>query len=318
MIASYRISYEKGELQERIKRALSWMGKCTLCPRMCKVNRLQNEAGRCLIGRYAVVASYGPHFGEESPLVGRKGSGTIFFAGCNLGCIFCQNYDISHTNHGYVVFPVQLAEIMMELQRMGCHNINFVTPSHIVPQILESLPYAIGKGLEVPLVYNSSGYDRVSALKLLEGIVDIYMPDFKFWDPLLAKKWCDAEDYPERARAALKEMHKQVGDLIIEDGLAKRGLLVRHLVMPGFVEDTRKILRFIAQEISPNTYVNIMNQYRPMGELFEERDWDEVDRNLLRMLRHEEYLAALKIAQELGLSRIDDRRSFLKWLFLER
>lgn len=318
MVVSYKDAYERGTLRERVGRALSWMNKCTLCPRMCGINRLRNETGRCLIGRYAIVASYGPHFGEESPLVGRKGSGTIFFAGCNLGCIFCQNYDISHTNDGYVVSPVQLAEIMLELQRMGCHNINFVTPSHVIPQILESLPHAVEKGLEVPLVYNSSGYDRVSALRLLDGIVDIYMPDFKFWNPLLSKKWCDAEDYPERAKAAIREMHRQVGDLVIEDGIARRGLLVRHLVMPGFVDDTGEILRFIAEEISQNTYVNIMDQYRPMGECLEEREWDELDQNLLRMLKHEEYIAALRIAHELGLSRIDDRRSFFKWLFRER
>ncbi|MEJ5299593.1 MAG: radical SAM protein [Thermodesulforhabdaceae bacterium] len=318
MIPLYREAYAKGVLQDRIRRALSWMSKCTLCPRMCKVNRLKNEQGRCLIGRYAVVASYGPHFGEESPLVGQKGSGTIFFAGCNLGCIFCQNYDISHTNDGYVVSAPQLADIMIELQRMGCHNINFVTPSHVIPQILESLPYAVEKGLEVPLVYNSSGYDRVSALKLLDGIVDIYMPDFKFWDPSLSKRWCDAEDYPERARLALKEMHRQVGDLIIENGIAKRGLLVRHLVMPGCLDDSREIIRFVAQEISPDTYINIMNQYRPMGEVLERRERDEIDMRLLRMLKHEEYLKALQIAQEFGLSRIDDRRSFLRWLFRER
>lgn len=318
MIPLYRDAYAKGVLKERAERALSWMTKCTLCPRMCKVNRLENQKGRCLLGRYAVVASYGPHFGEESPLVGRNGSGTIFFAGCNLGCIFCQNYDISHTSDGYVVSPAQLAEIMLELQRMGCHNINFVTPSHVIPQILESLPYAVEKGLNVPLVYNSSGYDRVAALKLLDGIVDIYMPDFKFWDPALSKRWCDADDYPDRARSALKEMHRQVGDLIIEDGIAVRGLLVRHLVMPGFLEDTRQILRFIAEEISPNTYINVMDQYRPMGELLEKREWDEVDRNLLRMLRHDEYLAALRMAQEFGLYRIDDRRSIFKWLFRER
>ncbi|MGC8719808.1 MAG: radical SAM protein [Thermodesulforhabdaceae bacterium] len=318
MIPLYRDAYAKGVLKERVERALSWMTKCTLCPRMCKVNRLENQKGRCLLGRYAVVASYGPHFGEESPLVGRNGSGTIFFAGCNLGCIFCQNYDISHTSDGYVVSPAQLAEIMLELQRMGCHNINFVTPSHVIPQILESLPYAVEKGLNVPLVYNSSGYDRVAALKLLDGIVDIYMPDFKFWDPALSKRWCDADDYPDRARSALKEMHRQVGDLIIEDGIAVRGLLVRHLVMPGFLEDTRQILKFIAEEISPNTYINVMDQYRPMGELLEKREWDEIDRNLLRMLRHDEYLAALRMAQEFGLYRIDDRRSIFKWLFRER
>jgi len=326
MVPVYREAYDKGVLQERIERALSWMRKCTLCPRMCKVDRLNNERGRCLIGRYAVVASYGPHFGEESPLVGQKGSGTIFFAGCNLGCIFCQNYDISHTSDGYVVSAVQLADIMLELQRMGCHNINFVTPSHVIPQILESLPYAVEKGLSVPLVYNSSGYDRVSALKLLDGIVDIYMPDFKFWDSSLSKRWCDAEDYPDRAKAALKEMHRQVGDLVIENGLAKRGLLVRHLVMPGCLDDTKQILRFVAQEISPNTYINIMDQYRPMGEvgaihespLLEKRDRDEIDMRLLRMLKHEEYLKALQMAHEFGLSRIDDRRSFLRWLFRER
>jgi len=282
------------------------------------VDRLNNEVGRCLIGRHALVVSYGPHFGEESPLVGQKGSGTIFFAGCNLGCIFCQNYETSHMSDGYRVSAVQLADIMLELQRMGCHNINFVTPSHVIPQILESLPYAVEKGLNIPLVYNSSGYDRVAALKLLDGIVDIYMPDFKFWSPLLSMRWCSAEDYPEQAKAAIKEMHRQVGDLIIENGLARRGLLLRHLVMPGCLEDTREILEFVAQEISTNTYINIMEQYHPMGEALEDRERDEIDVQLQRTLKHEEYLKALQMASEFGLSRIDERGSFLRWLFQER
>ncbi len=315
MVPAYIEAYKSGLLKKRIEKALAWMAKCTLCPRLCKVNRKRNEKGRCLIGRFAVVASFGPHFGEEAPLVGKNGSGTIFFSGCNLGCIFCQNYDISHTSDGYVVNPSQLGEIMLELQRQGCHNINFVTPSHVIPQILESLPYAIERGLNVPLVYNTSGYDRVSAIKLLDGIVDIYMPDFKFWDPFLSKRWCDAKDYPQRAKEAIKEMHRQVGDLIIENGLAKKGLLVRHLVMPGCIDDTKKVLDFIAQEISKNTYVNIMDQYRPMGEVFDMKNPDEIDRRLKRGLSREEFIEALRYAQEIGITRIDERRSLFLWLF---
>ncbi len=310
MTASYIDAYTRGLLGKRIERARIWMRRCTLCPRLCRVNRLEDERGQCLIGRYAVVASYGPHFGEESPLVGEKGSGTIFFAGCNLGCVFCQNYEISHTAEGISVASLQLAEMMLDLQRQGCHNINVVTPSHVVPQILESLPYAIERGLKVPLVYNSSGYDRVPTLRLLRGIVDIYMPDVKCLDASLSAQWYDAGDYPERVREAVREMHRQVGDLVIEDGIAVRGLLVRHLVMPGCLDDTRRVLDYIAEEISPLTYVNIMDQYRPAGAV-----WDQGDPRLLRFLSKEAYLDALRYAQERGLTRVDDRRSFFRWLF---
>ena len=209
------------------------LADCNLCPRRCAVNRLAGETGICKTAETAWVSSYNPHFGEEDPLVGRQGSGTIFFTHCNLLCNFCQNYDISHQGFGQPAPAGDLAGMMMALQSAGCHNINFVTPSHVVPQILAAVEIAAKEGLRVPLVYNSGGYDRVQTLRLLEGIVDIYMPDFKFWDPAVAAAACDAEDYPEIARRALVEMHRQVGDLKLDDrGVAVRGLLVRHLVLP--------------------------------------------------------------------------------------
>lgn len=309
MPASYLEAFRSGRLRERIDRSLGWMSKCTLCPRLCKVNRMAGEVGYCRTGRYAVVASYGPHFGEERPLVGRRGSGTIFFSHCNLFCIFCQNYDISHGGEGVPVTAETLARVMIGLQEEGCHNINFVTPSHVIPQILEALPPAIEQGLSIPLVYNSGGYDRVSALKLLDGIVDIYMPDFKFWDPDVSARMADAPDYPERARQALREMHRQVGDLLIgTDGIAQRGLLVRHLVMPDGVAGTPAILQFLAQEISPNTYVNIMSQYHPCGGAVG-------DARIGRTITSEEFQSALKAAQEAGIKRLDDR--YKHWVSLE-
>ncbi len=246
------------------------MHACTLCPRNCAVDRLAGQTGVCKTGARAWVSSYAPHFGEEAPLVGKNGSGTIFFTHCNLGCLFCQNFDISHEGVGREVSTVELAAMMIELQRRGCHNINFVTPSHVVGQILEALGIAAENGLRVPLVYNSGGYDRVETLRLLEGVFDIYMPDFKFWDPRVAKITCNASDYPEVARKALREMHRQVGDLSLDaDNIAGRGLLVRHLVLPQRMAGTRAVMRFIAGEISPATYVNIMNQYRPCGRAAE-------------------------------------------------
>lgn len=302
----YIETYERGLLEQKIRRALAWMKKCTLCPRMCRVNRVADERGFCLIGRSAIVASYGPHFGEESPLVGRYGSGTIFFCGCNLLCTFCQNYEISHSTDGFTVSPVQLAEIMLELQKNGCHNINFVTPTHVVPQILESLPHAIEKGLNVPLVFNCGGYERISTLRLLDGVIDIYMPDFKFWSAESGARWCQAPDYPRRAREALREMYRQVGDLVIRNGIAVRGLLVRHLVMPDCLEETREIMKFLASEISPHTYVNVMNQYRPCGEAYR-------DPQLRRRITVEEFIKALKYAKDAGLTRLDERRTALFW-----
>jgi len=304
----YLDAYRSGRLQKRIERALGWLKKCALCPRLCRVDRLKDERGVCRTGRYAVLASYGPHFGEEDPLVGRNGSGTIFFAHCNLLCLFCQNFDISHQGHGVPVRPEHLAAAMVELQQRGCHNINFVTPTHVVPQILEALPAAVERGLRVPLVYNCGGYERVPTLRLLEGIVDIYMPDFKFWDPSAAKELCDAEDYPQRAREALREMHRQVGDLELDpSGIARRGLLVRHLVMPEGLAGTEEICRFISERISPNTYVNIMNQYRPCGRAREVPA-------LRRSITAREYEEALESARRAGLRRLDRRRPrFLLW-----
>ena len=305
MKASYLNLYEQGELQKRIRRARELLAPCRLCPRHCGVNRLQTgKLGICGTGERAIVASFGSHFGEESPLVGKGGSGTIFFSHCNLLCIFCQNYEISHCpdqEEGVATGPEQLARIMVNLQEQGCHNINLVTPSHVLPQILEALPFAIEKGLHLPLVYNTSGYDSVESLQLLEDIVDIYMPDFKFWNPEHAKRYAHAYDYPEVARLALKEMYQQVGDLVMDrNGLASRGVLIRHLIMPGCLDETEDILKFIAREISLDSYVNIMDQYRPCGKA------NEVEA-LNRTVSSEEYQRAMQMAKEAGLKRLDQK-----------
>jgi putative pyruvate formate lyase activating enzyme len=305
---SYIETHEKGLLRKKRETAFQFLESCTLCPRECQVDRLSGETGICKTGARARVSSYSPHFGEEQPLVGQNGSGTIFFTHCNLLCNFCQNYDISHQGMGETVSDRELAAMMLELQRMGCHNINFVTPTHVVPQILSALETAVEAGLTVPLVYNSGGYDRVAALRLLEGIVDIYMPDFKFWEPDIAKRTCDAEDYPETARNALVEMHRQVGDLRMNDqGIAYRGLLVRHLVLPHGLAGTREIMRFIATRISKETYVNIMPQYRPCGRA------DEIP-ELSKALSTRDFQSALDTAQAEGVHRLDSRRRvFVLW-----
>ncbi len=301
METGYLKLYKSGELQARVCEAYKLLEQCRLCPRRCKKNRLNDQRGICATGIKARVASYAPHFGEESPLVGRGGSGAIFFSGCNLLCVFCQNYDISHLNEGVEVTAEQLASIMVELQQQGCHNINFVTPSHVVVQILEALPIAVEKGLTVPLVYNSSGYDLPETLRLLDGVVDIYMPDFKFWSRDSARQYCKAPDYPEVARAALKEMHRQAGDLVLnETGLAEHGMLVRHLVMPEGLVETEEIFRFLATEISSDTYVNVMDQYRPGGRADQ---LPPLDRRTCR----DEYQQALQYASEAGLTRLDQK-----------
>ena len=293
--------YEEGELSKRIEKAVGLMASCTLCPRECGVNRLEGELGYCETGRKARVSSYNAHFGEESPLVGNYGSGTIFMSSCNLLCSFCQNYDISHLREGVEVEPEQIAAMMVQLSERGCHNINFVTPTHVVPQLLEGLAIAVDSGLNVPLVYNSSGYDNKETLQMLDGIIDIYMPDFKFWDGKWAERYCQAPDYPQVAVEAIKEMHRQVGDLIIDDqGLALRGLLVRHLVMPNNVAGSRDVLEFLAKEISPNTYVNVMDQYRPCGEAHK-------DEHINRRLSSEEFKDAMDAAGRAGLKRLDPR-----------
>jgi putative pyruvate formate lyase activating enzyme len=301
ILPGYLTLYREGKLDELIAEAQKRLSPCKICPRRCKVDRLSDEKGICQTGAKAVVSSYSPHFGEESPLVGSGGSGTIFFTHCNLLCLFCQNYDISHLGQGVETDTGQLASMMVSLQRQGCHNINFVTPSHVVPQILAALPKAIEKGLTVPLVYNSSGYDSLETLKLLEGIVDIYMPDFKFWDKESAKRYAKAPDYPEVAQKALLEMHRQVGDLVMDEkGVAVKGLLVRHLVMPGSLEETSRILHFLAQNVSGNTYVNVMDQYRPCGKAYQCSPID-------RRLTSDEYQEALGLARNAGLRRLDEK-----------
>lgn len=242
------------------------LAPCRLCPRRCGVDRTAGETGFCGGGALATVASAGPHFGEESCLVGRGGSGTIFLAGCNLGCVFCQNWDISHRVVGEEMDAAALAGLMRSLEARGCANINFVTPTHFAPPILEAIAEARRRGLSVPVVWNSSGYESAEVLRLLEGAVDVYMPDFKFSRSASAERYADAPDYPDRAREALREMHRQVGDLAIEGGVARRGLLVRHLVMPGGGQESREILRFLA-DLSPRTFVNVMGQYRPAGRV---------------------------------------------------
>jgi putative pyruvate formate lyase activating enzyme len=299
---TYLALHDSGELRERARRALGLLaGQCRVCPRLCKVDRLTDRPGLCRVGRHAVVASYFPHFGEEDCLRGRRGSGTIFFSGCNLRCVFCQNHDISWRLQGERAGPERLAGMMLELQAIGCHNINWVTPEHVVPQILEALPLAVDGGLRLPIVYNTSAYDSPDSLELMEGVVDVYMPDFKLWSSELARRYLAKRDYPEIARDSLREMHRQVGDLVLDDhGMARRGLIVRHLVMPGLLRETEAILHFIADELGPNTYVNVMAQYYPAGRT---GDFPEIDRHLYQS----ELARALELAQDLGLRRLDER-----------
>jgi putative pyruvate formate lyase activating enzyme len=313
MNAAYLALRASGELEKRAKRAVTRLASCELCPRRCKVDRLHGERGLCMAGRRAPVASSNLHFGEEDPLVGQGGSGTVFFAGCNLLCVFCQNFDISHeTAEAQEADPERLAGVMLSLQEQGAENINFVTPSHVVPQILEALTLAVDAGLRLPLVYNTGGYDALETLRLLDGVVDIYMPDVKFWDAAAAGRYMRAGDYPERARRAVREMHRQVGDLTInERGAAERGLLVRHLVMPGGLAGTGTWMEFLANEISRETYVNVMDQYRPCGRA---ADHPEINRGISA----EEYREALRLAAEAGLTRLDERRGGALYRLLKR
>ncbi len=298
--AAYLTTYGKGLFPDRAAGARHLLRKCTVCPRKCGVDRTEGAAGFCRAGGLPEISSYGPHFGEERPLVGTHGSGTIFMTCCNLGCIFCQNYEISRLGQGESITVEYFARIMVELQQRGCHNINFVSPSHFVPQILAALPKAIEAGLSVPLVYNTGGYDALETLKLLEGVFDIYMPDFKYTRSDIAEQYSQAPDYPEVAMTALKEMHRQVGDLEIdENGIALRGLLVRHLVLPEGLAGTRKAMHFLATEISKETYVNIMDQYYPCGDLIPR------DSPLARRITRREFVEAIQIAHEEGLTRID-------------
>ncbi len=306
MEPSYLKTYKDKNLRQKIDDALAMLASCEICPRKCRVNRLKGEKGVCQTGRNAIVASSAPHFGEEAPLVGRYGSGTIFFNGCNLLCSFCQNYDISHETAGEEVSAEKLADIMLSLQKQRVHNLNFVTPTHVVPQILEALPFAIEKGFKLPLVYNSGGYDSAETLKLLDGIFDIYMPDLKFSGDLSATFYCKAPDYPDIVKKAVKEMHRQVGDLVLdENNRAVKGLLVRHLVMPDQVAGTKETMRFLSNEISENTYVNIMDQYHPCGDAYNFQE-------LSRKITGEEFQEAIDEARSEGITRLDNhKRDFL-------
>jgi putative pyruvate formate lyase activating enzyme len=299
---SYLALHASGELRERAQRALALLeDRCRVCPRLCKVDRLHDQPGLCRVGRHAVVASHFAHFGEENCLRGTRGSGTIFFSGCNLRCVFCQNHAISWQLQGERVTPRRLAGMMLELQQVGCHNINWVTPEHVVPQILEALPLAVDAGLRLPTVYNTSSYDSPESLELMDGVVDVYMPDFKLWSPELTRRYLAKRDYAEVARHSVREMQRQVGDLVLDEhGMARRGVLVRHLVMPGLLDETEAILRFVATELGPGTYVNVMAQYYPAGRTSE---FPEIDRYLYRS----EFERALELADELGLRRLDER-----------
>jgi putative pyruvate formate lyase activating enzyme len=297
MEALYVEAHRTGLLAEKAAEARSRLRGCDLCPRQCGADRLADEKGDCGGGALAEVSSAGPHYGEEPPLVGREGSGTIFLTHCSLRCVFCQNYDISHLGKGREVEAEEMARIMVELQLRGCHNINFVTPTHYLAQILEALDVAADLGLRVPVVWNCGGYEKVDALLLLEGIVDIYMPDIKFAGSAPAETFCNAPDYWNRAREAVKEMHRQVGDLQISpDGLAERGLLVRHLVLPGSLAGTEEVAAFLAREISRETYVNVMDQYRPC---YRAREYPGISRRITS----EEYEAALDAVRREGLHR---------------
>jgi len=291
--------FQSGELKKRIEKAYQILKSCQLCPRNCKVNRLEGELGFCRSGLLPKVSSFSPHFGEEAPLVGRHGSGTIFFTNCNLGCIFCQNYEISHLGKGEEVTKEELSKMMLHLQSLGCHNINFVTPTHFVPQILAALELAVKMGLNVPLVYNCGGYEAKEVIALLEGIFDIYMPDIKYEDSEVSKKYSKAEDYPQIVKVAVKEMHRQVGDLILDGrGIAKKGLLVRHLVLPEGLAGTKGVMQYLAREVSLNTYVNIMDQYHPC---YQAEEYPEIKRPISRA----EYREAVDFALEEGISRLD-------------
>jgi putative pyruvate formate lyase activating enzyme len=285
------------ELKDRIKAAYLLLEKCSVCPRKCGVNRLKGERGFCQVGKDLIISSSGPHFGEENVLVGSFGSGAIFLTSCSLSCVFCQNYQISQLRQGEVVSLNDFATIMLSLEKRGCHNINFVTPTHFIPQILQAVLIAKEKGLNIPLVYNSSGYDSVEVLSLLEGVIDIYMPDAKYADEEVALRYSNAPNYPNIMKDALKQMHRQVGDLSLdEEGIAVRGLLVRHLVLPNDLAGTAKILHFLATEISQDTYVNIMDQYRPC---FRAYLYPEVN----RLVTHTEYQKAVELARKEGLHR---------------
>jgi putative pyruvate formate lyase activating enzyme len=301
---AYVRAFEEGVLQQRSVEAIESLRSCKVCPRDCEIDRLNNRIGVCKSGRLARVASAFPHFGEEDCLRGWNGSGTIFFGWCNLRCVFCQNFETSQFGEGAEVSAGELAQIMVDLQEIGCHNINFVTPEHVVPQILEALVIAVDRGLRLPLVYNTSAYDSLESIRWMEGIVDIYMPDFKLWDTEHCRKYLVASNYADAARAVIAAMHRQVGELKLdEDGLALCGVLVRHLVMPGLLDDTHEIMHWIANSLSRDTYVNVMDQYYPAHKAETEPRFTEINRSISA----DEFCGALNRARNAGLWRFDAR-----------
>ncbi len=293
----------EGKLDERIEQAFARLEKCDICPRECGVNRRRGEKGFCNLDDRLKVHSHSPHFGEELPLVGRRGSGTIFFSYCNLRCVFCQNYPIAHEGRGRYVEDSDLARMMLDLQNRGCHNINVVTPTHILPHIISAISIACKQGLKLPICYNTGGYDSLDNIKLLDGIVDIYLPDLKFMDGEKAEKYAvqGVRDYPRRAQAAIKEMHRQAGDLETDSrDIAYKGVMLRHLVMPNRVAGTREFVRWVADNLSTKTYVNIMSQYRVEHRAFE---YEQIS----RAITSEEFVEAIDWAREAGLENLDRR-----------
>jgi len=305
-------AHRDGWLKSRVDEAIEELRNCKACPRDCGVNRLDNKTGACNTGRKAIVSSAFPHFGEESVLQGWNGSGTIFFGMCNLRCVFCQNWDISQKKNGWELDGKEISDLMLKLQNeTKCHNINFVTPEHVVPQVIEAIYYAVDRGFKLPIVYNTSSYDSVKSIELLDGLVDVYLPDFKFWHAATSQRLCKARDYPEVARRIITLMHRQVGDLVFDsNGLAKKGVLVRHLVMPSYVDEGKSILSFLAKDVSKDTYINLMEQYRPTFKVGEGENrartgftkYEEIDRPV-----QDSEMDQLRLhAQNIGLWRFED------------
>ncbi|MEW6684963.1 MAG: radical SAM protein [Candidatus Edwardsbacteria bacterium] len=295
MYPTYLDLSETSEFSNRVEKTWQMLEKCELCGRKCRVNRLRDEKGICRSGKDILISSFNAHFGEEPPLSGFYGSGTIFLTNCNLHCVYCQNYPISQLENGNKYTFEEVAQMMISLQNRGCHNINFVTPTHFVPQILKSLEIAIKNGLQIPIVYNTGGYDSIETLRLLDGIVEIYLPDARYGDSKIAEKYSGCKNYVEINRSALKEMHRQVGDLICDQrGIARKGLIIRHLVLPGGLSGTREVMHFIAEEISPKTYISLMEQYFPAYRAYEFP-------LISRRINDEEYEEAKRIMRETGL-----------------
>jgi putative pyruvate formate lyase activating enzyme len=299
--AAYLQTHAEGRLRPKVEAAREMLRRCRVCPRNCDVNRLENDVGQCRSGRWTRIASAFPHRGEEDCLRGWNGSGTIFFSWCNLRCCFCQNEAVSQLGEGNEVQAEDLAALMLYLQEVGCHNLNLVTPEHVVPQLLEALLIAVEHGLHLPLVYNTSAYDSLESLRLLDGVVDLYLPDFKVWEPERSQEFLGARDYPTVACAAIRAMHHQVGELRVDaEGLALRGVLLRHLVLPGQLADTRAILNWVAKELSPDTYLHLMDQYQPAGRVLTERRFQDLDRTV----SPGEFALAQEAARAAGLWRL--------------